>query len=255
MEASQADAGQQSEGTESATEAFTSLGNEGPQEQGQQEPKQQQGQQIPDDVMSRLDALGQEVQQLRGGDDDEGDYEGEEGEEGFEDEPDSNYLYNEFGDPIDPQTGQMVDPDQIAAQELQQHINGQVTEAVQQAIAPLLEQQQNQQIQQEAEALEQEFPALATPEGAEQALNQAREHAKAMGDDTLASNPSFVRLVHLAGLAEQAAVGQTPAGATQEAVAVEGGGGAAPAGQVEDDTAQRILKAGSPNGGVLGGLA
>jgi hypothetical protein len=76
-------------------------------------------------------------------------------------------------------------------------------------------------------ALEEEFPALGTEEGADKLMGAAEAAAQQIGNPALVQQPDFLRMVHLAQLGEQAAAGETPAGGQQQ-VSLETGGGAPP---------------------------
>lgn len=231
---------------------------EGQAQEGQQEGGEQTAAVTPealqriDQIAEQLPQIQEQIQNLQPPD--AGD-EGFEGDEGFGEPEGPELLYDEYGQPYDAETGEPIDPQQAEQAQLQQFVDQRVTNAVQEAIKPLLENQERQRIVQEADQLEGEFPELADPEKAGQAVETARGLAEQMGQPELAGDPKFVRLSYLAGKAEQLAAQETPAGSTQEAVSIEGGGGATPVSPEEDDTAQRILMAGRPNGQALRGLS
>lgn len=103
--------------------------------------------------------------------------------------------------------------------------------AVQEAVAPMLQQQQQERIEAEGEDLLEEYPELQQEQNAA-ALNQdaqvwASDIAKTLGNPQLASLagvPAFLELVHLAAKTAERAGEETPAGqGNQGQVTLEGG--------------------------------
>lgn len=96
---------------------------------------------------------------------------------------------------------------------------------------------------QEADALEQRYPALQDEAYQDKIVEMTRKQAAAFGQPELAREPHFLEMVHLAEQARQGAAAETPAGSTQGA-ALERGGGAAPAETSStEEEGDRIVKA------------
>lgn len=106
------------------------------------------------------------------------------------------------------------DPDTQAWEQIQQTIQQQVQAGIQQAVTPM-------RIQQQAAALEQEFPELSKPEVATRVVNATRQMAERMGQANnlppeaiaaLSRDPQMVRLAYLAERATSQAAQETPVG-------------------------------------------
>lgn len=163
----------------------------------------------PDPIMARLDELAASVSSLRTP------------EPAAAEEPqyslqDLAYPQAEpavEGDPTTDYPGYQ-DPDTQAWEQIQQTIQQQVQAGIQQAVTPM-------RIQQQAAALEQEFPELAKPEVATRVVNATRQMAERMGQANnlppeaiaaLSRDPQMVRLAYLAERATSQAAQETPVG-------------------------------------------
>jgi hypothetical protein len=97
-----------------------------------------------------------------------------------------------------------------------------VQQGVEEALAPEREERAWERRDQEADALEERYPDLAG-EKQEHYLQLAQQKAQALGQPTLAIEPSFLEMVYLEAQAREKAGDEIPAGSRQE-VSVERGG-------------------------------
>lgn len=164
--------------------------------------------------------------------------------EGEEEQP---FDLASFLEEVDP-----LDPDQLKSAVASAVENGQ-KDVVQQHIAPLVEQLQNLQFEQDAARLFQEFPELADEKVAEPILKPgglADQLAEELGlPKEAAHKPAVVRAAYMMSRAAQAA--QEEEGAESPAAAhLEGGSGARPGAQ-QVDLGDQIVQAARGGSSVL----
>ncbi len=125
---------------------------------------------------------------------------------------------------------------EAGAQALQELITRQANEAAQAQIAPFMQQQREQEATAAAEALEEQYPELATPEVAERVLDESAQLAsrmqRSMGwtkeqAEAVALDPAFNEQVYLAGKARERAAAEVAAGSSPMTT-LETGGGVSP---------------------------
>lgn len=151
-----------------------------------------------------------------------------------------------FMDPDSPQ----YNPQQ-AAMALAQLMEQQSQQQVQAAVEPLQAQIQTMEAQRQADLLAGEFPELQDPEIAQNVIDVSRQYAQMLGQPELGDNPAFWRMAYMAGRAADAAnAEQQPAPA---AATLEGAGGASPGGTADEQkqVVEGILNAGSAGRSVL----
>jgi hypothetical protein len=140
----------------------------------------------------------------------------------------------------DPAVGE-AERDQYG-QQLASQFDQRAEQRVQQAVAPLQEQLQNFQREQQIRDLISAHPEFQDPEIAQRIAGPdglARQWADAMGTPEHAQNPQFWRLVLMAERAAQAANAEEGAQAPNAAT-LEGGGGSGPAASQQDAAQQRV---------------
>lgn len=125
----------------------------------------------------------------------------------------------------------LYDPQQLQQWQEQQaeRIREELRAEMQQQLAPVLE----RDLDRELGALEDQYPTLATQEGAAPVLQAARQFAEQRGIPDLARDPEFLELQYLAQVGRERAEQETPAGAQTDGVQLEQGG-SAPAEPEED---------------------
>lgn len=197
---------------------------------------------------TRFDQLRQELVPLVGG-------EGEGGGEGeIEGEPDYAALAQQFIQEAEANGGE------ISAEDLQGFVQSQSQAAVQQALSEALPQALEQALapvhdrflQQDADALEQRYPALADPETQSAVVQEAVRFAQQLGNPELARNPQVVEQAYLAWCARNgtAAVPASGEGDAQ----LEGGGGGNPGDAGDGPSIQeQIVSAGGRGGDLFSG--
>jgi hypothetical protein len=158
------------------------------------------------------------------------------GEQGLEPEAEGG---EELGEP-DP-----TDPNYV-----QQLIQREAQQAARQMIEPMMEQQEAERRETQAEQLLEDYPELRERDAAREVLTEAQEWARDLRNPALAAEPAFIELVLLAAKTAERAEQETPAGQAPEGVQLEAAGGSNPgsAPTQPQETAQRILDAGSRNG-------
>ena len=221
--------------------------------QGQQGPAQADGGQQGDGesggpdygaLQQALDAQGQQLgemreflqsnpwQQIQGADP-----EGQQTDDGLG-ELDLSYM--------DPDTAALMDP-----AELQQRLTQTITQAAEriadQRVAPLQEGLDEIRRENAVNALVGEFPEFGEEETAQQVVEASAQLAQSMNQPHLANEPSFWRLVYMAGRAADAA--QEEQGEISAPATLESGAGATPGGG-GGDRGDQIVNAGR-GGSVL----
>lgn len=150
-------------------------------------------------------------------------------------------LFEEnYGETMQQQAAQGVDPSQ-----LRDAFQG----MIQQALQPI----QERFLDQEADALEREYPALQDPKTQREVVAEAIEFAQALGVPELARQPKFIKKVFEARMASERAAQETPAGGS-DGVALETGGGAAqpPQQSTSDDDIRQMIVGSGGGGGLFG---
>jgi len=127
----------------------------------------------------------------------------------------------------DPEAAAGMDPQQFA-QQLQQTITQAAEQIADQRVAPIQEGLDEMRRTQEVNALVGEFPELGEAEVGQQVVTAAEQLAKEMNRPELAQEPSFWRLVYMAGRAADAA--QEEQGDIPAPTSLESGAGATPGG-------------------------
>lgn len=141
-----------------------------------------------------------------------------------------------------------------AQQYMQQLQQAAVEPAIQQAVAPIMQQLDQMRFDQGSARLEQQYPELAEKEKADALVARAVQMAPTMGLDPRQAvrNDGFLELVHQSMRAEGIAAGETPARG-QEVHELESGGGAGPAGSPPSFTDQvNALQAGGADQAAAG---
>lgn len=112
---------------------------------------------------------------------------------------------------------------------------------------------EQRQLDQEWDALAEQYPKLQDPKFAEEIGGEVRRFAEARGVPALAADPDFVEMVFLAKEARDRAAREVPAGSGEE-VHLEGSSATAgePETDADQDIARRMLAAGGP-GSLWGG--
>ncbi len=144
-----------------------------------------------------------------------------------------------FVDPNEPN----YDP-QRAAGQLLEVLQQQNQQALSEALAPLQNDLQEVRSAREADYLAQEFPDLQNPETADAVFKATAEAVQAAGlPAEAAQNMQMVRLVYLAGRAQELAAGEQSEEQSQQVATLEGAGGASPGGSTGGLTAESIVSA------------
>lgn len=188
-----------------------------------------------DDFESAFDSRfgeleGRMAQMIQGGYGEPGEYEGQSAEGGDEGLPDYEAIADEFNRQVS-ETGQ-VDPGTLeqfvearAMESAQQIVEQVLPQAIQQAVGPL----HDRFLQQDADAIEQKYPALQDPQTQQAVIQEALVRAQRMGldQDFVRGNPQFVEETWLLRCAREG-VPAVPAGgedaALEGATAQTGGG-------------------------------
>jgi hypothetical protein len=156
----------------------------------------------------------------------------------------SGQIVDAQGRPVNPAE---VSQDQGIDPRVLQGIQQQMQQTVQQQMAPMMEYFQDQQ----AAALEDEFPDFRDEKYAQKMVDLAEEHAESFDMPELARNVGFIRLLHLAEVGKARAAGQeTPAGASEQGVALETDG-VSNAGGSNVDPGDRIVQAAGQRNGFF----
>jgi hypothetical protein len=119
-------------------------------------------------------------------------------------------------------------------------------QALEQAMAPI----NDRFLQQDADRLEETYPALAEPEMQSAVVQEAVQQAQLLGQVELARNPKFIEQVYLAKCARE---GTAAVPASGEEAALEGAGASGARGQEDEDRAAAIVNAGGQGGGLFSG--
>jgi hypothetical protein len=119
------------------------------------------------------------------------------------------------------------DPNAMA-QQLSGLVDNAVEQRVQQAVAPVQQQQEQMQRENEIAALLGEFPEIGEEETMEKLLDTSKQYAEAVGHPELADKPWFWRTTYVMGRAFEQA--QEEQGDGPAPAHLESGSGAAPAG-------------------------
>src|SRR5262252_8747161 len=167
-------------------------------------------------------------------------YEGDPSQEQQQPEADLSFM-----DPDSP----AYNPQQTAVA-LAQLMEQQSQQQVQAAVEPLQQQIETLTAQRQADLLAGEFPEMEDPEVAQNVIDVSRQYAQMLGQPELGDNPAFWRMAYMAGRAADAANAEQqepPAAAT-----LEGAGGASPgAADQREQLVQGILNADGAGRSVL----
>jgi hypothetical protein len=151
---------------------------------------------------------------------DEHGFEGDDDDFDFEDD-DPGVFGDHYFDGDDPEDaafermlGGLADPGQE-----REELLGEVDRRVAERLAPFEQEQRDEQFA----ALAEEYPELATEEGATALVDLAAAAARRLGAPQFASSPLFAKLVFLAKKGEERAAGEQPVPDAKE-VQLEGGG-------------------------------
>lgn len=176
------------------------------------------------DALSRLDR----IEQARAAGDEE--YEEDEEGDGLEG------LEFEFADEDFDEDGQLSQAAQM------REFERMMRTVAREEMAPDREQRETERRSQEADAIEDRYPALRDEAAQDRYIEMAVQEARALGRPELAREPRFLEMVYLQDVGRQGAGEEIPAGSTRGAT-LERGGGAPPAeGQSStDEEGDRIV--------------
>lgn len=230
-------------------------GPDAPQQQPGQE-QQQEGQQ-PDlaQLQQQLAELGPNLEQMRGM--------LTEQQEAQQAAWEQQQQYAPGYDPAQEQQEQpqtdlsFMDPDspaynpQQAAMALAGLMEQQSQQQVQAAVEPLQHQIATMEAQRQADLLAGEFPEMEDPEIAQNVIDVSRQYAQMLGQPELGDNPAFWRMAYMAGRAADAANAEQQA--PPAAATLEGAGGASPgsSADAQQQVVQGILNADGAGRSVL----
>ena len=125
--------------------------------------------------------------------------------------------------------------------EQQQQFQELINQNVQQAIAPLVQQMQTQQLVQQAREIEEQIPAFKDPVVVKATMEYAQQYVQRNGlDPSLTTNPAIIKLMYQAQSAEKMAAQEAPVtGSVQPQMSSAG----VPQGS-EENIAEQIVNAG-----------
>lgn len=210
-------------------EAAQAAQGQGEQQQGDPNALQQGLESLTASLDQRLDERFGQFQEQFFGQFQDGGQEEQQGQEeqGF----DLSGLEQQFG--LDEQGAQEMA--QAFESYAQQHTQQAIDKLVNEQLSPLREQLGHLQWNQDASALANEIPELENPETAQQVMDTTHQIAESIGNPALATHPQFVRLAAYGMIGMQLQKERQEAGEqAPNAAQLEGGGGAAPAGQQQN---------------------
>lgn len=178
--------------------------------------------------------------------------EGQYADYGQDGEGDIGDPFQEFIDNVQ-QNGGEVSPEQLqqfvaaqSEQAVQQAMQEALPQALEQALAPI----HDRFLDQDADRLEQTYPALQDPEVQQPVIQEALALASSLGQPELARSPKMIENAYLAWCARNGKTAAVPA--SGEDAALEGAGASNAGGENEVPIQDQIVASGGPGGDMFG---
>lgn len=234
-----------------AADAGESDGGEGEGDGGEgEQPAPLTREDIGAEFDQRFDQLRSDLMPFAEGEGGEGQY-ADYGQEG-EGQYDVGDPFQEFVDQVQ-QNGGEVSPEQLQ-QFVQSQSEQAVAQAMQEALPQALEQAMapvhDRFLQEDADRLEETYPALSDPKVQQPVIQEALALARSLGQPELARSPKMIENAYLAWCARN---GTAAVPASGEDAALEGAGASNAGGEDETPIQDRIVAAGGPGGDLFGG--